>query len=123
MKLRDRKYMCTRDLQGGDFAVGGIGNIEYWRERAMGWAYGDDSMELYYSLKYLPKKQVINFVTEFWELEFTEITEEFSKIYTMIEKMHFDYGFECKDQRKIDYGDGFNNAVQIILYNLVYEKE
>ncbi len=123
MKLRDRKYLCNEDLQGGDFAVGGIGNIEFWRERAMDWAYGDDNTGLYYSLKYLPKKEVIGFISDLWQLSFREITEEFEKIYKMIENTKFYYDFDCKDQRKKDYGDGFNSAVSTILYNLTFEKE
>ena len=57
----------------GNFAVGSIENIEGWQERALEWCETDDNEELYRELYNTGKKQVINFISELWELELVEI--------------------------------------------------
>lgn len=126
MRLRDKKYICIRDLQGGDFAVGGAGNIEFWRERAMDWASSDDNMETYYYLKYLAKKEVINFIQEFWQLEIIEVTEELYKVYDMIERISYEictsyeelFGDEKEKQKQKYFRQGYQAAIRNILYKL-----
>lgn len=71
--MKNKNYICIRDFQGGNFAVGSIENIEGWQERALGWCEADDNEELYRDLYNTGKKQVINFISELWELELVEI--------------------------------------------------
>lgn len=67
------KFICINDLQGGEFAVGCAMTIEEWRERAMFWADSDGNEELYKSVKKLPKKDVIDFIQDIWDLEIISV--------------------------------------------------
>ena len=35
-------YKCIKDLQGGSFAIGKVGDLRYWQETASDWARSDD---------------------------------------------------------------------------------
>lgn len=62
-------YTCTNDLQGTGFACGRTLTIEGWREQGLDWAYMDDYDGIYEELSKLPKKKVIDYIQDFWELE------------------------------------------------------
>ena len=77
------KYVCTRDLQGGTFAVGSIHTVEGWKERALGWCESDDNEELADSLERITnEKDIMIFIADFWELEFMPYEEHLEKILT-----------------------------------------
>lgn len=69
-----KQYICTRDLQGGSFGVGRIGDIEYWRDTALEWARQDDADGLIEYLENAPCDHIdtLNFIRETWELEIVE---------------------------------------------------
>lgn len=65
-------YYVSRDLQGGEFAMGRTQSIEDWRKNAMEWAWSDDNDWLIDELSILPQNEVIDFISEIWQLEFTK---------------------------------------------------
>ena len=69
------KFICIRDFQNGDFAVGSVMTIEGWRDRALSWADSDGNIELYRALKKLPKKEVIEFIADIWQIEIISIND------------------------------------------------
>jgi len=66
-------YKCTRDLQGGSFAVDISQTIEEWRETAISWADSDESFGVVKELKKLPANKIIDYISEFWTLEIIKI--------------------------------------------------
>jgi len=77
------KYVCTRDLQGGNFAVGSILTAQDWQERALGWCDTDGSKELADYLEKLTKeKEIMDFIAETWELEFIPYEKHLEKLLT-----------------------------------------
>lgn len=66
--MKKTKFICIKDLQGGDFAVGASATIEEWRKIALDWADNDNNNELYETIKKLPTKQVIEFIKEIWQI-------------------------------------------------------
>lgn len=69
------KFICINDLQGGEFAVGCVMTIEEWRERAMFWADSDSNEELFRSVKKLPKKEVVDFIQDIWDLKIISVND------------------------------------------------
>lgn len=65
-------YYVSRDLQGGEFAMGRTQSIEDWRKNAMEWAWNDDMDWLVDELSILPQNEVIDFISEIWQLEFKQ---------------------------------------------------
>lgn len=82
----DKKYIVKTDRQGGTFGQYRIYTIEQWRKQAIIWAEIDDNDELLQTLKTLPKEKVIDFIDDFWDLEFQEISEEDFETYKRAEK-------------------------------------
>lgn len=72
---RGKKYECTKDLQGGSFAVGRVGDLKYWREVAIDWASSDESLGLVRQLtRYeIKSKDLIDFIQEHWQIEIREV--------------------------------------------------
>lgn len=83
----EKTYLCIKDLQNGDFAVGAYGDIEYWREIAMAWADSDDAEDIFESLKNMPKEEVIEFIEDFWAIEIVVCNEKLVKIFEEIDKL------------------------------------
>lgn len=73
---KEKLYACVEDLQGCDWAVGDIETIEGWRERAIEWADMDENEDLIKELQKCPKKNVIAFISNIWELKFEERERE-----------------------------------------------
>ena len=71
---KELRYFVSKDLQGGDFGMYRLFTIEEWREQAKEWADLDDSGAVYDHLCELPKEDVMDFIADFWELEFRETT-------------------------------------------------
>ena len=72
---RGKEYECTKDLQGGHFAVGRVGDLKYWRRVAIGWASADESLGLVRQLtRYeIKSKDLIDFIQEYWQIEIREV--------------------------------------------------
>lgn len=84
-----KKYKVVRDLQGGDF---GMFNCSYdlkgykceeriltipeWRETAIAWANGDALKGLEKLMRNIKDDEVIDTISEFWQLEFEEVNDE-----------------------------------------------
>ena len=68
-----KMYKVVRDLQGGEFGMYRIQTIEDWREQAIEWADMDEHDGVVEELKNLPLDEVIDYIAEFWQLEFKEI--------------------------------------------------
>lgn len=66
-------YKCVRDLQDTGFAVGVIATISQWRKIAINWCYSDGNYCLLRTLKHLKKEEIIDFISDIWQLEFKEI--------------------------------------------------
>ena len=84
----EKKYICVKDLQGGDFAVGRIATAEEWREIALSWAWNDDNEDLLKTLKKLKKENVVAFVYDIWQIEILEIPADTLKTINFIEKKY-----------------------------------
>ena len=69
----NKMYKVVRDLQGGEFGMYRIQTIEDWREQAIEWADMDEHDGIVEELKSLPQDEVIDYIAEFWQLEFKEI--------------------------------------------------
>ena len=72
---RGKEYACIKDLQGGSFAVGIVGDLKYWREVAIDWASSDESLGLVRQLtRYeIKSKDLIDFIQEHWQIEIREV--------------------------------------------------
>lgn len=72
---RGKEYECVKDLQGGFFAVGRVGDLKYWREVAIEWASADESLGLVRQLtRYeIKSKDLIDFIQEYWQIEIKEV--------------------------------------------------
>ena len=68
----ERKYICIKDLQNGNFGVGYSMTIEEWRGQAMEWAENDGDSETYEELEKLDTSEVLDYIREIWELEIVE---------------------------------------------------
>ena len=69
----NKMYKVVSDLQGGDFGMGRIYTIEQWRLQAIEWADMDEHDGIVEELKNLPLDEVIDYIAEFWQLEFEEV--------------------------------------------------
>ena len=63
---RKGKYICTKDLQSDDFAVGLCYSIEEWRQQALFWCNCECSNNLYDEIKKLPRHEVINYIQDLY---------------------------------------------------------
>lgn len=70
---QEKLYAVTNDYQGGEFGMNRLYTIEQWREQAIDWAEADEFDGTIKELTELPTEQVINYISEFWGLDFTEI--------------------------------------------------
>ena len=69
----EKRYAVINDLQGGDFGMYRLYTIEQWREQAIEWADSDEHYGVVEELKTLKKEDIIDYISEFWELQFAEI--------------------------------------------------
>lgn len=69
----EKRYAVIEDLQGSDFGMYRLYTIEQWREQAMEWADSDEHYGVVEELKTLKKEDVIDYISEFWTLQFAEI--------------------------------------------------
>lgn len=95
----ERKYICIKDLQNGNFGVGYSMTIEEWRGQAMEWAENDGDSETYEELEKLDTNEVLDYIREIWELEIVEsdnlaenilfeisnVIDDYSRVYIKLE--------------------------------------
>lgn len=74
-----KKYRVVRDLQGGEFGMGRDYTATEWLEQAREWCQADDNTDLDNELERIQNngnwsdEEVINFIGEYWQLEFEQI--------------------------------------------------
>lgn len=119
----EKKFMCIKDLQGGNFAVGYSMTIEEWRGQAMEWAENDGDSETYEELEKLNTSEVLDYIREIWELEIVEsdnlaenilfeisnVIDDYSRVYVKLED-------EKEKERIRDIVKGLEETREII-YN------
>lgn len=95
----EKKFMCIKDLQNGNFGVGYSMTIEEWRGQAMEWAENDGDSETYEELEKLDTSEVLDYIREIWELEIVEsdnlaenilfeisnVIDDYSRVYIKLE--------------------------------------
>jgi len=123
--MKNKYYLCVDDLQGGCFAIGRIGDIEYWRKSAMEWCDADDNSSTYNYLKRLAKKEVIDFIQEFWQIEIKNVSYDFYEIYNLIENLTYntkktDNYIEqnIAEEKTSNFYDGFYSGLYHVLSSL-----
>lgn len=119
----ERKYICIKDLQNGNFGVGYSMTIEEWRGQAMEWAENDGDSETYEELEKLDTNEVLDYIREIWELEIVEsdnlaenilfeisnVIDDYSRVYIKLED-------EKEKERIRDIVKGLEETREII-YN------
>lgn len=70
-----KKYRVINDLQGADFGMGRDYTLEEWREQAIEWADMDENDGLIKLLKNTPRKELLDTIAEFWQIEFAEVKD------------------------------------------------
>lgn len=70
---KEELYVCVNDRQGGEFAVGCIGDWKDWQKIALEWADSDDAIYLIKTLKRLRGEQLIYFVDETWDIDIRKV--------------------------------------------------
>lgn len=70
----NKLYINVWDYQGGNWAVGEVGNLKHWRTLAMQWADSDESWDLYSALKNykIKNEDLIKYINDMWEIEIVE---------------------------------------------------
>ena len=119
----EKKFMCIKDLQNGNFGVGHCMSVEEWRGQAMEWAENDGDSETYEELEKLDTSEVLDYIREIWELEIVEsddlaenilfeisnVIDDYSRVYIKLED-------EKEKERIRDIVKGLEETKEII-YN------
>lgn len=119
----EKKFMCIKDLQNGNFGVGHCMSVEEWRGQAMEWAENDGDSETYEELEKLDTSEVLDYIREIWELEIVEsddlaenilfeisnVIDDYSRVYIKLED-------EKEKERVKDIVKGLEKTREII-YN------
>lgn len=134
MKLKDKKYLCTKDTTTNTFILGTIGDIECWRENGRAWTKNLTNPSMYYCFKYVGKTKVIKTIEEYFKVELNEVSQEFYNIYTKIQSLMCNktlLNTQYKDknytkEQKQYFQDGYYSAIRVIinlLQRIVAEKK
>lgn len=75
MEWNNDIYVNVHDNQGTGWALGRIGTIKQWREQAMEWADSDDNEELLESLPNLRDDEVLDFISDIWDINIKAMSE------------------------------------------------
>lgn len=87
----EKKYICIKDLQNGNFGVGYSMTIEEWRGQAMEWAENDGDSETYEELEKLDTSEVLDYIQEIWEIEIVKSDDLAENILFEISNVIDDY--------------------------------
>lgn len=90
----EKKFMCIKDLQNGNFGVGHCMTIEEWRGQAMEWAENDGDSETYEELERLDTSEVLDYIREIWEIEIVESDDLAENILFEIDNVIDEYSRE-----------------------------
>lgn len=73
--MNNNFYICIKDFQFGDFAVGTIANAKEWGEIAYNWALSDNwsNPEECLLENFKNEKELISFICDIWEIEIVKI--------------------------------------------------
>lgn len=119
----EKKFMCIKDLQNGNFGVGYSMTIEEWRGQAMEWAENDGDSETYEELEKLDTSEVLDYIREIWELEIVEsdnlaenILFEISNVIDDYSRVYYKLEDEKEKERIRDIVKGLEETKEII-YN------
>ena len=111
----EKKFMCIKDLQGGEFAVGYSMTVEEWRGQAMEWAENDNTEETIEELENLKENEVIDYIREVWELEIVESNDFAENILFDINEVIEDYKHEYnRELGKLDNVNNINEEMKRI---------
>lgn len=73
IKARDKGnlYININDFQCGEWAIGCVGTLKNWREKAIYWCDSDGNIELIKALKNykIKNKDLIEFINDYWDIE------------------------------------------------------
>lgn len=111
----EKKYICIRDLQGGEFAVGYSMSVEEWRGQAFEWAENDNIEETIEELEKLKENEIIDYIREVWELEIVESNDFAENILFNINCVIDEYNEKYnKELSKIDNKNMINDEMKRI---------
>jgi hypothetical protein len=68
--MTNETYYVSYDRQGGTFGMYRNYTIQEWREQAIEWAETDEDDELITHLATLPDEEIIETISNWWELDF-----------------------------------------------------
>jgi predicted nuclease with TOPRIM domain len=71
--MTNKKFKVIADLQGGTFGMDREYTLKEWKQQALDWADSEASGELYKDINKTPLKNIIDTISEIWQLEFKEI--------------------------------------------------
>lgn len=69
------KYYVSHDYQGGSFGQDRELTIDEWREQALDWVDMDEYYELVEYIKSIHNEDLLDFMSEFWEIEFSRVID------------------------------------------------
>lgn len=111
----EKKYICIRDLQGGEFAVGYSMTVGEWRGQAIEWAENDNTEETIEELEILKENEVMDYIREVWELEIVESNDFAENILFDINEVIEDYKHEYnRELGKLDNVNNINEEMKRI---------
>lgn len=106
----EKWYLCTADLQGGDFAVGNVGTARHWKNIARSWCESDENEELSNELWHITKdEEIINFIQEIWTLEIIPINRHAGEMLSLLKKEN-----RLHEEHNDNYVRGWNTAFEIM---------
>lgn len=71
-RLGVKIYICTKDLEDGDWCVGCMETIDGWREKAIEWATWDGAEDIVKILKSIPQDKIIIYISSYWNIVLEE---------------------------------------------------
>lgn len=111
----EKKYICIRDLQGGEFALGYSMTVGEWRGQAIEWAENDNTEETIEELEILKENEVMDYIREVWELEIVESNDFAENILFDINEVIEDYKHEYnRELGKLDNVNNINEEMKRI---------
>lgn len=111
------KYICTRDFQGNNFAVGKIQTANQWKETAMAWCWQDDCEELMKKIEEMTdERKIIDIIQEIWQLEIVLINDKTAELIKEIQELKDN----LKKYENNEILNAFNNG-KYYTYNEIIE--
>lgn len=73
--MAEKRYMCAKDLQDGDWCVGEVMTAKEWSECAYGWADSDcwTHPEECLLENFNTEQELIDFIQDMWQIKIEEV--------------------------------------------------